>query len=684
MLHTRQVPTWWAATIYSLALAWLIAFLPSTASAQNPKKWHGWGELGGYYGSDDSSRGEATIFQPLTQSQSSLLFLDARYKRFEQDIEEGNLALGRRIMLNSGWNLGLWGGLDIRNTGVDDNTFWQASGGLEALSERWDARLNGYVPLSDSKASPSIAEIGISGSSIFMIGGEEVPLYGVDGEVGYLLHQGGGIAAGNGSYAPGQRHELRLYGGGFYFDHEDAFEAVTGPKARLEYRIDNMVESLPGSRLTFESEISYDEVRETRWEIGGRFRIPFGGSREDRAASYAALSPQAHRMTEGLERDTDIVTGQSDKEGVIDPATGVPLDFVTFANTSADLIAAFGNGGNQAIIVDGEGAALGFGIFTQSPRSKQSIFGSTVVVPLRGRKSGTLAKFKAPGRARPTLVGNGGVLFSINGINGTHIAGLDFNGTSRTAGATAAFNIFGASSNIVLGYNTISDFDSSGILFQSDPNTNILIHDTLIRRIGGAAGTGISFGANNSDVTIIRTTINDIGDIGISSQTGVGTTNVTVRDSTIANTGGTGVFIRAGHTNFKIIDTTFSNNAGGGAFARENNVGFSVIGSNFTNTGSFAVGIIDNNTGINISGNTFNGGQRGITFNGAGAVTNTGTASNNTWNGNFATGQIVFQTTGNALTGTGNIDNATGTFCSGAAGNAATKIFFTDGQVCTP
>ena len=82
----------------------------------------------------------------------------------------------------------------------------------------------------------------LKGKSIFMIGGEEVPLYGVNGEIGYLL-------LASPETRQGMRQELRVYGGGFWFDHSDAIDEVAGPSARVEWRIDNLIPDWGGSRL---------------------------------------------------------------------------------------------------------------------------------------------------------------------------------------------------------------------------------------------------------------------------------------------------------------------------------------------------------------------------------------------------------------------------------------------------
>src|SRR5690606_35897983 len=109
---------------------------------------------------------------------------------------------------------------------------------------------------------------------------------------------------------------------------------VAGPKARIEWRIDNILPAIPESRLTFEAEASYDEIREERFEVGVRLRIPLGG--KSWGKELASLTPQERRMSEGLERDTDIVTSNtavttasdSVTEHVEDALTGVDFENV--------------------------------------------------------------------------------------------------------------------------------------------------------------------------------------------------------------------------------------------------------------------------------------------------------------------------------------------------------------------
>jgi len=510
-------------------------------AVQTPK-WSPWIEYGGYY-SNERSRGEMAMFVPLWQSNVGLLFTDLRGKLFEDNIREGNFALGYRHMLAGGWNAGIWGGYDVRRS-TTGNTFHQLSGGLELLSDDFDLRFNAYTPLTDPKQTPSLAEIAINGSQIEMVGGREVPLWGFDGELGVrvpLLRD----------FDLGRLHqELRLYAGGFYFDARDALQAVAGPKARAEWRFTNILPSASGSRLTLEAEWRNDDVRGSVWEVGARLRIPFGG--DDKR--MARLTAQERRMLEGLERDTDIVTGKSASELVSDASTGVAFDRVAFVDSGGSVTTTSTNAGANSLIVARGGTISG----AQTLPGNLTLLGGGGTIQVRGRDSGTIVSFTAPG-STPTLAAPGtSDSLTLSGSN-THVAGLAIQGS-------------GAGGN-------------DGVSFGSGLS-NMLISSTQITGVGGA---GILFGSNNV-VTVVDTTITNAGVFGINF-----VSNNTVRIS--------GTTINGGAT---VTDD-----------AIEFNGGNTVAINNSRITGSFQNDGIDMNAAGNIlsgSGNTATGATYGTGF----------------------------------------------------------------------
>ena len=568
-------------------------------------KFIGWWELGGFYGTDDSSRGEIVLFTPLMQSATTLFFLDARGKLFEEDVQEANLALGYRQMLPSGWNLGLWAGWDIRDT-EEDNTFHQVSFGVEALSERFDVRVNGYVPVTDPKSSPGLAEVVLQGNNIFLIGGEEVPLYGVDGEVGILLFgrtRGGGL---KGAPVAAKRHELRAYAGGFWFDADDALEEVAGPKGRLEYRINDIVSSLPGSRLTLESELSYDEVRDTKFEIGARLRIPFGSRGSVAALRTASLTPQELRMIDGLERDTDIVTVQSKEENVFDILTGVTFDRADVVQGGGNLQGTLdANGANSLIILDGGETN---GNFQVGPN--QTLQGGASTIRVVGVKSGTAADFTAPG-AKPFIVSNlNQAILTVD--NNTHLAGLGIEGgLAAGAGNTGIEAAADGVSNVAITDTTTDGTGGSGIRFFSDHN-KILIDGVNIQDAGSR---GIEFDNNNSNVTIRNATIENTSAEGIRFDDD--NSKVAITDVRIDNAGSDGGFsdgilFSDGNRNVSITQTSIANVEDGIEF-NNNNSNITIAHADIANVDE-GIQFRSGNSDIRIDHTTITDAERGIRF----------------------------------------------------------------------
>lgn len=572
-------------------------------------KWRPWVEFGGYYGSDETGRGEGVLWTPLTQTPMSVFFAEARFKFFEEDAQEGNVALGHRRMLPSGWNIGAWGGFDVRDS-TGGNTFWQLAGGLEALRADWDLRVNAYAPLSDAEGAPSLAEVRLQGNNIFMIGGEEVPLYGVDGEVGYRLF-------GTPERASGRRHELRVFGGGFWFDADEAIEEVAGPKARLEWRVEDAIGSLPGSRLTLEGEFSHDDVRDDRWEVGARLRIPFGGG-----APAAALTPQERRMAEGLERDTDIVTAQSGQEPVSDAQTDVAFDRVAYVDTGDSVTAtSTGAGDNTLIVANGDIDG------SQQLQGNQTLQGGGSTIAVRGRHSGTAASFTAPGGG-PTLANPGNNPNLTLLASNTHVAGLDIEGAGAGNTLNDGIEAGDGFDTVVIEQSGIADTGGFGVVF-GDGNRNVTISDTQIATTGFQ---GIFFFSDNSDVTIVDTSITNADLDGIFFNND--NNNVTIADTTITDPDGFGIrFIDDNMVD--IADTEITNAGSSGIFFEDGNT-VEIAGTEIadaTGAGIFFEGVTGDGNTVAIADTTITDpGGNGIVFTDDNTVDITNTMINNPGN----------------------------------------------------
>jgi hypothetical protein len=405
-------------------------------------RWGAWGEIGGTYGTEESSFGELILFAPLWQDPDSLLFTQVNAKYFETQLLEGNFALGLREMTASGFNLGAWAALDVAYT-ESENTFGQVSGGVELLSTYFDARLNGYLPFTDPQVvDDGIADVVLEGDNIFMIGGEEIALYGVDAEVGARL-----------PFA-GNKGHLAAYGGGFWFDHDEAVEAITGGKARVELAFNDVAGD--GSRFSAQYEFTHDDVRGDRHLIGAYLRLPIGP-----APAASSVPDQWLRMQDRIERDDNIVFGQSDREQVADGYTDVRFDQVAYADDSPTLQNGIDTGPNTLIILDGVNNPVVGG---HTLGMEQSLLGGDGYLKVYGLETGAVSSVHAPG-SRPTIIepdpGNGGFALTLSGSNTVAGVNIDaFVGGGGTSGITLGGIDGSNTSNIaIVGTNVFAHYE---------------------------------------------------------------------------------------------------------------------------------------------------------------------------------------------------------------------------------
>ena len=533
------------------------------------QKWHSWFEFGGYYNSRDgdgsgTSRGEASVFIPLIGGQRDLLFGQVTGKFFEDDIKEGNVAVGFRHMTASGFNFGAWVGADIRETGLD-NQFWQLSGGFEALSHDVDARLNWYGPTSDPEAGGvGFTQAQIVGNQIVIIGGQEVALMGIDGEIGVRLPlEYGGFDA--------DRFELRVYGGGYHFDASEALRSVTGVKGRVELRINDFLPFMPGARLTTEYEFSNDDARDTQHEVGLRVRIPLGDSASTQP--FGSLTHQERRMLDGIERDTDIVTVQSEGEKVEDALTGTDFDRVAVVADGGDLTGASAAAGdNSLIILNGEVVGA------QILEGDQTLQGGGTTIQVRGLTSGAVASFSASGAAGRLTTPGAADNLTLNGSN-IHVAGITVVGDGAMGSSSNdGIEMNSDKTNMFITSTTITDVGDNAI--DVDDGTTLAVFNTTVARTGN---DGIEFDDENT-ITVIGGSVTDVGDEGVD---GEDDNTVSVSEFRVTNSGDNGISLTDNNT-VSITSSTLVNSGTDGISVENENV---VSLSGVTIDGAFDDGI---------------------------------------------------------------------------------------------
>lgn len=477
-----------------------IAWQPAEA-ADFASKWGAHVELEGRGGSG-RALGDAGLFAPLWQNETSLLFADIRARFDDNSSREGNFGIGLRHMLDNGWNIGGYGYFDIRRSGYD-NTFRQLTLGVEALSTDFDVRFNGYLPFGQRAYDTGQADTAsISGSNIWIHGTEERALTGFDGEIGWRLPV---LAADDAT-------QIRAYAGGFYFDSDKIDEAIAGPRGRLEVSFDGLPDLIgvaEGTRLTIGAELQHDNVRGTEASAVARLRIPLG-----QAEKSGGLTAQEARMTERVVRDIDVVTqvAETTPELATQTADGRSLSVISSTTTDGASLpgAVDGAGANSHVILSGT-------FNTSTPiymHTGQTLMGagSTEVRSASGR---TATLLTPTATVTGTIAGSNS--FTIDTNDGAVVTGLNIGSLSFASGATpVAVRVF-RDNNVTISNNTITVIETHGgagggngrAINVIDASRNINVLNNTISVTATSLATGIR--VLDSEVAVSGNSIEAVG-----------------------------------------------------------------------------------------------------------------------------------------------------------------------------
>ena len=277
------------------------SILASPAFAEEPDKWEGYIEFMAKPGTA-RSLGQSDLFIPLMQGKKGMTFFNLRGKVQSFDFNEGeyNIGGGHRQIIDK-WIYGVNAFYDgrISDTGHGYN---QLGLGIEALSEDWDFRANGYIPDEEENETDrsaifshdtKIARIDVSTKS-------EKSLAGFDAEVGYRLPL---------ENINPLLSDTRIYAGLFHFFGDDGFEDIAGPRFRAETRIHDLPYLGAGSRLMAGVEFQSDSHRGDQTAGMLSLRIPFGAVQIKRTV-LASTNKLERRMMEPVVRDVDVVIAE--------------------------------------------------------------------------------------------------------------------------------------------------------------------------------------------------------------------------------------------------------------------------------------------------------------------------------------------------------------------------------------
>lgn len=509
--------TWRSLLPYGLAIFSFSVMAQGSSPDSNDSKW---GAHVGVEAKLGSKRhlGELDFFLPLLQDSNTLVFANLRGRGDDNSSREGNLGLGVRHMLDSGWNLGAYGYFDRRRS-VYDNYFNQVTLGFEALGRDWDFRANGYLPIGDR--SKSLGTTGGGASTATLSGTtiqvttpgtttrEERALKGFDAEMGWRTPL----------FDSEANRQLRLYLGGYRFS--DRGITVEGPRARAELALQQLSWFSKGSSLFLTAETQHDNARGTQSFLGVRLHIPFGAT----SKRTASLNAQERRMTAPIMRDVDIVTQSvaTSTPALVESASittnGESITVLDSATTTGAALpgAVAGAGANSTVILSGTFNTTA----TTTLQSGQTVMGS-----------GSLAVKTASGHTATLPLPGGTVNATIAGVgSAASNPGFAMANNSTIDGLTVSLTRSGGS-----GAFGVYIVNVSGATIR---NSTITGTET-----GANTSEGVVVGNNTSNITISNNTINAVSHAGQSAiafiiANGGGGAAATVTGNTLSATGGT-------------------------------------------------------------------------------------------------------------------------------------------------
>jgi len=636
--------------------------------------WRPYTELT-FHGGGDREMGNATLFLPILQDETQLVFADLRGRIFDDSSAEGNWGLAYRQLRPSGWIVGAYAFYDLRKSAFD-NTWHQGTFGGELMNLDWDLRMNGYLAEGGAQSAGAPTAFLWNGT-IGVANSLERAYSGFDGEIGRLLW----------SSAGGGDVEVRGYVGGYHFDRDAAgFPDVSGPRARIEMRLYDLKLLGPDSRLTLGYQFQYDDVRDSQSMGLLTLRVPFGRGGGD---SGRRLTPIGRRMVEPIVRDVDVVSAAPQGGGTIEQGQMHGVDIASATQIDGGDLAAevAARGANSVVIATGEFNPAG----TITLNENQALLGGGGSLEVT-TASGLRATFTAPG-ARPTISGvlndandtadvviglaENSTLSGVNinagevGVYGNGVNGITVvdNGVSNMTDDDIAGNPPIAGHGIHLNgnvsgnvtSNTLTNNQGSGLHLTGNTVTGGTIANNTIDGQGNGvhgiylqnfAGGVISGNViRNYDIDLTGLGVNDDAYLSIDTMTGGTISNNVIENNTVTADSRIAA-LRIG----TLSGGTITNNA--------------VNGNTVNGDGDVAALYVGTMTGGTVSNNTVNDNV----VNAVGGVAamfvddmQGGTVTGNTVNGNTATGNMVgafaaMDMSGGTVTGNtvdGNTANAT-------------------------
>ena len=436
-------------------------------------------------------------------------FVDLRGHVFNDAAFATNVGVGTRYIFDPClWMVGVCGYFDYRS--LHHNThFTQIGAGIEAFFDRFDFRLNGYLPVGHKRKKiktnlTSLTFKGFSGNYILLNehynNTFQGAMKGFNGELGAHLF--------------GNRTDYDIYlGAGPYYYALSEGEKMWGGKARLKIELTRW--------LFLEGSDSYDSLFHNRLQGSINLTIPFAGRRWYHAKrecrnvmNYQAVMP--------TERQEIIVVSKFKKKKTIDPvaidpATGNPF-YVVFVNnrntalgdgtfenpfknlTILDHVTSAQSGSfpdNTIYVYAGDNSAAHMSGGNMVLQDKQRLLGSGNAHSYNTTKG--LLTIPAQTASMPKVQGVSGTNSAIVLSNDNEVSGLDISFPSSTLVSTGQACIKGESAivNANINHNILTN-ETFGLLiggtnFATSASGTITVNDNISSLHSVFGGNSVSY-----------------------------------------------------------------------------------------------------------------------------------------------------------------------------------------------
>ncbi|MBD2017238.1 S-layer family protein [Microcoleus sp. FACHB-53] len=613
----------------------------STASAVDlritPRLGVGYSTSGGGY--DGFTRFEG--FVPLLQNPgTNLTFLEGRLLLDNSADLGGNLLLGHRLY-NSELNRTFGGYVSYDNRSTGKSSFNQLGLGLESLGKVWDFRVNGYIPLGNSRklVSETGFDTGLQASGTPFFQGNYLITQAIRESQQVRRYEaalgGFDIEAGAKIAKLGDSGDLRGYGGVYYYGGKGTDSAL-GWRVRLEARpTDNLNigvavqdDRIFGTNVLFNVGVTFPGTRPKRFKNESESVVARLGESISRTNSIAVDS-----QTEATSFSQNVTVAATN------PQTGAPYVFQhvnsgqaggngTIENPFAAIEAALGatqSDGNSIVYVSSASnspALSSFqirdGVQVLSSGPIQEILTKEFgLVRLPGSGSGNVSNVAGTVTLGNNTVLSGFAIASTNtpGIEARNISNaiIRDNTVTSTAQGVRLENVTGT---VTLTNNNITstgeaaleatNINNASISQSSFSSTNSATNGITLNGVSG------NLDVTNSTLTVINPTIS-----GLSAQNITGTVNIAANSGSQINTSGSAVGISLRESTGSVNLSGLQANSTGGAVLEATNINNANISqSTLSSTDSATNGITLNgvngtvdvsNTSVNVTNPTGNG-----------------------------------------------------------------------------